>query len=794
MDKSRKTDGNTFSEINLKALIEKAFERKLLFAGSLAVCIALAFLYIKLATPIYKINASLLIDPSGENRMLGKNKFGEGGVDLIGTEKNLYNEIGILTSYSLIERTLQDLDFDVSYYSGKWYKMVENYGNFAFEVELADSSAQLHGLPFYVEMLSEDEYRLSLKGSEFYVSDPKTGTEHEVKQEIEFSDTFSFGEPVIQDYFHFTVRKPACKVNPEDFDGMDLSFTINSMEALTNSFKRRLAVAKTDIKSDILQLEIQGPLVEKEKAFLAKLCENFINSKFLERDEIASSKESFIRNQLASISDSLSRAERRLASFKRSTNAVNLTKTASNSLDQLQTLESERGQIELNIKYYYTLLKYLDSGNEIEKIIAPSIAGIADPLLNHNLLELKKLNTQKTRLKFYKGAKSYDLEVIDKQIKNTANALKENLRNLVQASRLTFRDKDQRIASLERKMSQLPSNEKKLLDYQRKSNLYENLFNYLSQELAKAGIAKAEDLSDTKILDPPRMVGHGPISPLKMVVLILALVFGFLLPLLWIGFSESFGKTIDGINQLESLSAIPVAARIGHLKKVNGSPINYSSHRQVEESFRDLGANLQFLVSNPEKNIIGLTSTISGEGKTFCAANLGIGLAAAGKRVLMIDLDFRTPSLLKDVEDELGKGLSDYLQEEAIRAEEIIHPHPELPNLHFISTRNKEENPHKLLSSQRLKTLLMALRLHYDYVILDSAAVGLVSDYLLVSKLIDIHLFVLRRKVSRLSFLADIEHLKEMGNLENTFLIFNDVKSRPGKYGFAKYRNGKIRN
>lgn len=788
MNASGNIEGTSVTEINMQELIRKIFEKKWFFAFSMVTCLALAYLYLKTSIPIYEAQATMLIDPSGQSRMLGESEYVDGGVGLIGTEKNLYNEIGILTSYSLVEETILELDFDVSYYAGKWYKMLEEYGYFPFEVELIDTAAQLYGSPFFVKFVSDDKFQLNFEAKAFYVSNPVDNSIREVKREFKYSKTYKFGEPIQHDYFNFIIKKPSYKVVPEDFEEKELSFVINSTEDLTNYFKNKLSVAKTDLKADILSLDTEGPVVAKEIKFLEKLCENFIASKFSERNEIAASKEDFIKSQLTSVTDSLAKAERRLESFKSRSNAVNLDLTASNNLDQINQLEASKGQIELNIQYYTSLVQYISSKDDFDKIIAPSAVGIEDPLLNENLLELKRLISKKTELAYYKGAKSYDLEVIDKQIKNTSNALIENLKNLINTAKLSLNDKNQRLAKLEQRMSRLPGSEKRLLNYQRKNDLYENLYNYLNQELAKTSIARAEDIADTRVLDPPRMMGSGPVSPNKKLIMAVGLVIGFFIPFVFVLFSGSLGGTIDRDDQLENIAPIPVAARINHQKKTKGITRAFAKHHVVEESFRDLGANLQFLVPDAEKNIIGLTSMVPGEGKTFCASNLGMGLARSGKRILLIDLDFRNPGLLKEQEDKFGQGLEEYLLEDDIPLEEIIHPYPELPNLHYISTKKEAANPHKLLSNQKLKTLLTALRFDYDYIILDSPAVGVVSDYLLISKFVDIHLFVVRRKMSKISFLNEIDHLRQKGEMENAYLVFNDVKSRMN--GMAKYYKG----
>ena len=773
--------------------MKKIWEKKFLFAASVVLCVGIAYAYAKIVPPLYAVKTTLLIDSSGSSRKLGDSKYVEGGVGLIDMEKNLSNEMGILKSYSLMEKTVRDLDFQVSYYAGKWYKEREAYGYFPFEVELIDTSAQMFNARFYVELLSDQRYRLSVKTKEFDVSNPATNTARKVERDFEFSEVFFFGKEVVHDYFHFIIKKPDYKVVLADFEEQELSFQIHSLPGLAKAFAAKLEVAQVDVNASILKLTSLGQVPKKEVDFLTKLTEHYIQSKLDERDEIAMSKESFIREQLAGVTDSLARAELRLEAFRSRAQAVDLTQTATNALNQVQGLQSTKAQLELKVKYYSSLLQYLSDTSSIDKIIAPSVAGIEDPILNDNLLELKRLYAERSRLKYFKGDKSYDLEIISQQISATTRSLRENLKNLINSSMLALSNLDNQILTYEGTISQLPSSEKQLLNYQRKTNLYENLFNYLSQELAKTGIARAEDIPDTKVLDTPRMVGNGPVEPKKGMLVILGFLIGLILPLGLVIIQHSIDEKIQDIGQLESFTKIPVAASIAHdYSDVKPTLTNdIQLEWQVQESFRDLCAKIQFLITDPSKNVIGLTSTVPDEGKTFCALNLGLNFARGGKKTLLIDSDFRVPSQIKEDGALKKQGFSDYLKGGSVEIEDIIHVNEHTPNLHYIPTRIEENfNPQELLTSPRLEEMLEALKSSYDYIIIDTPAVGLVSDFLLISKFLDIQLFVVRRKVSKLSFLTGLEKLIKKGKMKNTFLIFNDAIGKSFKYGYGDYSYG----
>ena len=826
METTQTSNSNSFLEVNLKIILKKIFKRKWFFAASILLCCTVAYLYLKTQVSTYEVKTTLLIDPQG-NSMLGESKFVDGNMSLLEKEKNLFNEKSILKSYGLVEQTIKDLDFGISYFTGTWYRQSESYGYFPFELILIDSTSQMYGVMFEVEMLSDDEFRLSVKESKFDVSNPVTDNIREVEKDFEFSGTYSLGEEIRHDYFNFILEKPKYEVKKSDFVDTGLYFKLNSLSSLTKSYQGRLQVDQTDIQGSILRLQTTGKVIAKEKLFLSNLCDNYIESKILEKENIASKKEEFLIQQLASVSDSLAKAERRLEYFKKGANAIKLQQSATNALEKMQTLETDKGQIDLNIKYYNSVLTYISDSSSIDKIIAPSVVGIDDPLLNENLLELKRLNSEKIRLKFFKGRASYDLEILEQQINNTTTALKENLRNLIQASEFGLNDKVSQISSLEATLDQLPTNEKLLLNFQRKTTRFESFYNYLSQELAKTGIAKAETILDTKVLDQPRMKGSGAIAPQKKLVMVLGFMMGAFIPFLWIVFFDPYDGEIANIGQIEAFSNIPVAASIAHFnskpKKFESSSANW----QVQESFRDLCANIQVTLPDPSTNVIGVTSTVPGEGKTFCAINLGVNFAAQGKNTLLIESDIRNPNLLREmIEEKDGKlklkdisknslpnpngmrksitnkksndnsktdtessleaeltggkrkGLLHYLRGELEigAVDKIIHPYEGKPNLFYIPAQQiGEENPHFLLSHNRMGDLINDLKNKFDYIVIDSPPVGLVSDYLLISRFIDINLFVVRRNISKISYLQEIEKVRKKGKMENIFLLFNVI-------------------
>ncbi len=774
---------------NLKFLFQKIFQYRLLFLSSIALCLLLAFLYLKLATPQYEVSTSILIDTEGSSRALGESQYVDGGVSLIEMEKNLYNEIGIIKSFSLIEQTVNDLDFDVSYYGKNWYKKKEYYDYFPFKVILKDSTSQLYGLPFEVMVLPNNKYRLLVEGDDFQVFDAVSKKLRSYKRPFKYSKEYSFGEEVSHEYFNFLIQRNSSEISLTDFSGEELSFVVNNSNVLASAYMSKIEVSNIDLQASIFKLDSEGPIINKEIDFLQKLTDNYVQNQLASRNEIATSKETFIQNQLAVISDSLSKVESQLEAYKKNKRALNLGATASNALRQTSNLQVDRGKIQMEMNYYQTLIESVSNNRNSPDFEIPTAVGIEDPLINANIIELKQLYDARSKKRFFVTSNNEEMSIINGQIKASTDLLLNNLRNAVKSAEYELSRISSQLNSYDGVISSLPTQENELLTIERKSVLYENLFKYLSQELAKAGIARAENTTDTRVLDEARLMGSGPVSPNKRLIMGLGFLIGLLIPLGWITLMSS-QDLIENVNQIMGHSEIPVIASIIHFDDSVKKSKSDISLWKLKESFRDLSTNLRFVSEEP--CVIGITSILPEEGKTYNAINLGITFAEAGKKTLIIDTDLRNPSVVKTSTNFDGKGLSSYLKGETSSMRDIVYPHEEVSNLKFIPTSVIEGNVHELLSNGKIAVLIKELKQQYDYIILDTPAAGLVSDFLLLSDFIDINLFVVRRNVAKIKFLDDLKKLTPTKRDQKSFIVFNDVPPKQHKYGYEeKYGRNK---
>jgi tyrosine-protein kinase Etk/Wzc len=774
-------------EINLKAFFRKAWKYKFLYLLSLLLFTALGVAYIKWVPPVYEVDTSILVDTKGNSRILGESQFLEGSVRLFETEKNLFNEMNILKSVDLIRKTVEDLDFEVSYHARRNVVVREHYQDYPVTVKLIDQSNQILNTPIFIEALSDDTYRVAVASREYEVFNALTYKREVRKEPLHFTKEHRFDEPAETDMYHFVVSKNPDASPGAAYQGAELYFMVHDLNDLVRSYQDRISVNQVDLQASIININAEGEVLEKEIDFLDQLTRNYIDSKFAERNEIAANKVSFIETQLASVTDSLTQAERSLEQFRRSTNAINLTQTGAHALEEYQQMETKEAQAALNLKYYQSLLKYVRDSSGIDQVVAPSVVGIDDGLLDETLLELKRLHSELARVKFLGGPKSRDVELISHQINNTTRSLTENLQSLIASTSLALQDLRSRKSRVEQTINTLPTREKNLINYQRKTKLFENLYNYLSQELAKTGIAQAENLPDIKIINHARMVGNAPKVPQKEMILLLAALLGLMIPSVFVYLSGEGDPLIDRVEMIEDETSIPVLAQIAADNTLRKKDSIIAEHWQTKESIRDLHANIKFFLPNYWKKVIAVTSSVPGEGKSFVVANLAMTMASAGNSVLLIDADFRNPALSRYLGVNPNKNLSTYLNGWIDSTEMIIQTHQKYKKLDFITTTAASTNPHRYLQNPKFEFMIIGLKDEYDHIIIDCPAVGLVSDYLLLFHLADIHLFVLRHKFSKKSYLDEIEKFKEKGHVENLYLVFNGVPGKKLKHGYFTY-------
>jgi capsular exopolysaccharide synthesis family protein len=760
--------------IDFKGILYKFFSRWYYFVIAGILAYGFAKIYIQYQEPIYRVSTTLLIkDESNAYKSLG-------GLDMFNESKNLHNEIGLIRSFDMVMNAVMELDFDVSYYYMGNIRRTEFYNDSPFKIVLDSSSNQIINTPFYITILPNNKVKVvaEINGNQVY--DFKTNKVVAHSERISLNETLISGQYYKDKNFGFTIYITNPYFVQKD---SKLYFIVNDRNNLAQAYQNKLAVYPINKESSILGLAVSGPLVLKDIDFLNKLTEVYINKGLEEKNKITTNTINFIDSQLLEISSYLKNTEGDIETFRSENNIHDISNEVSLEFTKLGELEKEKASMLLNLKYYDYILQYIRTSKDIKDIVAPSAIGIPDPVLSSLIGQLIELKSERTIISLNTTDKNPYLKTLDNKIRNTTEMLLENLENIIKGTNISLKDQNERIYAIERNLRKLPKKERMLMDLQRKFNLNDHLYNFLLERRAEAGITKASNKADNKILDRASMLNSYQIEPKADLIFTSSLMLGLVIPFLIIIISDFLNDKILSREELEKITNIPVLGVIGHSDKGKNVVVSENPKSPISEMFRSVRANLQYLASDKSKKVIGITSSISGEGKTFCSVNLAAIIATTGKKTLLIGTDLRKPKIFNDFGLSNKEGLSTYLSNQHT-LEEIIFS-TKVENLDVITAGPVPPNPSELLGTEKVPAMIELLKKSYDYIIIDSAPLGMISDYLVIQENIDIHIYVVRHNYTNRRHLVKINDLYDSEKIKNISILINDIKGMVGGYYYG---------
>lgn len=746
--------------IDIKKYIFKILSNWYWFVITVFLTVSIAYFANRYSDRIYQVSSSILIIESNSNSYYSDEMIQ--GLDMFKQESNLRNQIGILQSFDLNKKVIDELDFGITYYGVGRIRDPELYQPSSLKVNIDTSHYQYYGIPIYVSIISAEEYILTLEIEEFNI-DKK----------------LRFGEQFENEYlsFNITIR------NPESFFEMqtnDYYFYINNPIYLTNMYRNKLGINLLDEEGTILNLAVQGYVAKKEVAYLNKLAETFIKSQLDTKNQIAINTINFIDKQISAIVDSLTIAEGNLESFRSENRIIDISQEGKSLFEHYKRLEDEKAVLSIEAKYYDYLIKYLETRRDNQSIIVPTSVGVRDQLLINLIMQLNALNSERIALTMQSVKSSPKLNLVDSKITELKKMLEENVNNLINTNKITYDDIDSRIIKLNKEIEKLPYNERHLINIKRKFDLNDQIYTYLLEKRAETGISQASNIPNARVLDKARIEQASLIAPKSRLNYMISLVIGLMIPFLIIILRDYFNNKILSKKDIEDKTDAPILGVIGHNNKETDFVVKANPKSAISESFRTIKTNLQYLLTDDNSKIITVTSTISGEGKTFCSLNLASIIAMTDKKTLLIGMDLRKPKIHKHFGLENNIGLSSYLIGKN-SVEDIINP-TDIEGLSVIISGPIPPNPARLLETKALTELVNYARENFDYIIVDTPPVALVSDALLFSRFSDVNLFVIRQNYSNTDVLDLVNDLNKKPNIPEFNILINDVKV-PGYYG-----------
>ena len=775
MVKDNKHSRPTDDDIDISGLMRDISERRLWFIISLIFCMSLSFLYIKFKLPVYEASASVLIQESNQPAMKVED-FLMG--DLFGDQANIATEKGIIGSRSVMFQTIRELDLGVSYYNTSVLPYLPRYKKQPFIV-VVDSTSVIPGWiydkPFSLSFVNDKSFKISIS------------TEDDNKKEFSYNAVHDFGKRIITDQFQFFVKVDPSIVRNEDYD--DFEFIIHSESRQVNEYLTRLKIESPDKDATIVKLTFQDEIPQRAVDILNKLCEVYINLDIQDKTSVASLTLQFVDEQLEKTSEVVKSIEAELQEFKEENKTVNLSEESKSFLDRLNTMDVEKMKSDIELRSLNNLYNYVSSNVDMTEM-APSALGIPDPLLIELISKFQELQDKRKSLSY--GVKSVTpaVRVIDQQIADTRASLLENIRNIQSNVKSTNQTLTKQLRDYESRIRQVPEIERDLLSIQRKFEVNQNIYIYLLQKKAETSIAKAAAISDNKILDQA-VLSEEPVEPNKRAVLLLGLLLSGILPLSGIFLQKFFRTTVGSREELTRLTDIPILGVVGHAKQTDNLIVQHQPKSRIAEAFRSVRTNLQFFGGGNGNKIILITSSVGGEGKSFVTINLASVLAMQDYKVLIVGLDLRKPKLFQDYNISNDEGVSTYLIGNG-SLNQLIKP-TGVANLDMIPSGPIPPNPSELISKPEMEKMFAELSDKYDFIVVDTPPVGIVSDAFLLMKHSHINVYVVREGYSRKEYITSLNDQFHEGRFKNLCLLMNDSgfgKSYGYGYGNYGYGNG----
>lgn len=775
-------------EIDLKSWLFKFKTKWYLFAICGALALAAGYVYVKTSPRIFEYSATLLLG----DQQTGSKKAQELLEVLEVQSKGIKveDEIGLLQSAGMVKQALQQLDFTVAYYrvNDHWLNNIsdlvveELYETAPYEVELDTSTYQLVDVPIYIQPIDEQTYEISVEGENVPRYDFSSHSTVGSLPNLSFTKRLKYGEPYQDKNMSFTIYRSA---SGDDSPAKKYYFVVNSMESLIKQQQAALQVSPIEREARVLVLKSKGSIPDKQIAFLNTLMAEYVANDLKQKNEEGSKTLDFIDSQLAGLSDSLRQSKQALSSFRSSNRIANINVQSNISYEKLSQLEAERARLNTDRSYYQNILDQVQNGNGIAQSVSPTVAGIQSPILNNLFLQLAELNQKKAGYGVSATEDNPMLRKIEGEIESTRTAIVANLKNLIRSSDISINDVNSRIGSIEATLASLPENERKLMDLQSQSEFIDKKHDFLMEKRAEAAIALATNTTDKKIVDKASMVGTTPVNVKPKMIYMLALLIGFAIPAGFIVLMSNVDNTIQGKDDLSNITNIPFLGVVAHGTKSDKLAVLKNPRSAIAESFRSLRINLQYLMADNNFKVIGVTSSISGEGKTFCSVNLSSELAMAGKRVVLIESDMRKPTFGKYFQVSDTNGLSSFLTQ-GQPLKEVIQQ-TEIPNLDIISCGFIPDNAIHLLEMPKMQELIELLKAEYDYVVIDTPPIGFVSEYFVLMRHMDVNLYVVKHRYTGKDLLDPINELYATKRVKNIFMVINDLNyNKTYEYGYKR--------
>jgi len=771
------------NDLDLKASLVKYLIHWKWFALGVGVCLVLAFLYLRYTVPQYQASTTILVKDEKKGGMLSElSAFADMGIAGAMTS-NVDNEIEILKSKTLVESTVKKLNLTVGIFAKGKIRDVELYQEtspIAVTLIRPENSFYANKRSSYPELtytaLTSDTFELKMELLE-KKAENKTITKK-----------FHYGELIPTKYGQLVITKSKGSTNSFEDDSKQIRIVISPLKNVVKSFKGRLEVAPLSKTSSVVEITFKDPVAKKAEEFLDNLILIYNDNAASDKNFIAKNTSEFINNRLGIITEELDGVEKNVQSFKTSNKVTDIESEAKLYVEGSDAYDKKRVETEIQLNMISSMLNFLKKSNNSDLLPANIIStsqGEASTLID----SYNKVVLERNRI--LKSATTENPSVIrlDAQIASIKSSVTASL--LRMQSNLTIQKNDLKRSEglLGDKIGKIPVQERQFRVIARQQKVKEELYLYLLQKREETAISLSATEPNARVIDAGE-ADELPVSPKRKIVYLAALLLGLLIPFSIIYVMDLLDTKIKSKLDLDGKTMIPF---IGDVPSSDSpSEIMQSDSRSSSaEALRIIRTNLEFLISKPDENsakTIFLTSTFPKEGKTFVSSNLAATFALYDKKVLLIGMDLRNPRL-EEYFTLPNRGVSNYLSSKDLKLEDLLVKQKGYDNFYILPSGVIPPNPAELLVRDKVNDLFKTLKEQFDYIIVDTAPVSLVTDTLLIAKHADCFIYVARARFLEKRLLSIPNSLYKENKLPNMCLLLNDTDSQKG-YGYGSYGYG----
>ncbi len=764
-------------EIDLREIIEIVlkFKWSILFFTLISTLLILIYLYFQ--SSIYRSSALIEVKSNIQKNIIGDSSISNSS-SIISKEK-IDKEIEILRTFYINSKVLDTINFKTRYYIDSKFKKAEIYKDIPISVDdIAIFDNKILGKKIKITPL-KDGFHLSIPKS-FLNKLSKYNPLHKKDKEVLLDPNrkYQFNTTIETDYFALHIKKLHKLEKP-------IYFTLNggNNKSIFDSVKNHLIISQVTKFAPLIRVEFEDNIIERADKYVNTLIDIFIQQSIEDKGKKTEAIINFINKELIKTKKKLDEYELRLERYKIENNAIQPSLQGTTYINDLSKIEKEISENKLKKSLILNILNIAKQKDDIDTL-ATSLMKLDDAPTISLINKLQEIQIKEEELRAKYSYMHPSLRPIKKQIYHIQRNIINNIKNLKFRVEEKLKSLDKLKSSYKTKLDSLPTKERRLIGLKRDYDVSSNIYNHLLKKKSENQISKVAIQSDYRVIDYAQNTQALPVKPKRFFLLVLGIMLGLILGLVQAFLRNYFDDKINSKKELEELTTLPLYGILPEIKKKNIKlEVLEDPKSPYAESYRSLRTNLQFTQSKDNAHVILVSSTIMGEGKSTTVANLSAIFNLAGYKCVVINLDLRKPTLHKFFNVDNSVGMSTYLSGRS-KIEDIISP-TEYEDLDIITSGPIPPNPSELIMTEKLQELTDTLKESYDYIFIDSAPLGLVTDTMNLMQYADINLIIFRENYALKSFAKDLNNLVERHNLKHIGLILNGSEMSSGSYGYG---------